>query len=275
MTRSPDALKALVERRARECRLVPEFALTTLDEAERFLHDRGLLTLTPDCSLPSLFGACHEGPYRPGGRGFASWPKTKWWWGGALGGRPGVFSVRIHAGKGVFMTEPTAALADPLCRGELADADEGRQGEAAQRIVRHLLEAGPTAVDELKEELGLGTKELRAARTRLERLGAVVAKGLRVDAKGGGHRHTSELYRWDQLFPKPPTSEGGLTELVVAGVDASVVAPEREVRSWFSWRVSAGEIEGLVAKGRLERPEPGLLTATGRASTSKRAGPLQ
>jgi hypothetical protein len=140
------------------CRLEPDRALSTLDEAEDFLHDRGLLTLMPDCSLPSLFGACHEEPYKPGGRGFASWPKTKWWWGGALAGRPGVVVARIHAGKGVFLTEHTAALADPLCRAELAAADAGDSGPGEQRLVRHLADAGPAAVDELKEELGLGVK---------------------------------------------------------------------------------------------------------------------
>jgi hypothetical protein len=59
-------LEELLERRERECRLIPELALQTLDEAEAFLHDRGLLTRNPSLSLPSLFGACHEEPYKPG-----------------------------------------------------------------------------------------------------------------------------------------------------------------------------------------------------------------
>src|SRR5918992_5572746 len=96
-------LETLEERRAVACRLVPERALATVDEAEQFLVDRGLLTLMPDCSLPSLFGACHEEPYKPGGRGFAGWPKTKWRWGGAPAARPGVFSRRPHTRKGLLL----------------------------------------------------------------------------------------------------------------------------------------------------------------------------
>jgi hypothetical protein len=58
MTGSP-TLDELRERRVFECRLTPDRALATLDEAEAFLLDRGLLTRTADSALPSLFGACH------------------------------------------------------------------------------------------------------------------------------------------------------------------------------------------------------------------------
>jgi hypothetical protein len=273
MGRGLTRLEELERRRIVDCRLAPEHALATLDDAEAFLVDRGLLTLMPDCSLPSLFGACHEEPYRPGGRGFAGWPKTKWWWGGALAARPGIFSIPLHAGKGLFLTETTAALADPLCRAALADADEGADGPAVQRLVRHLAEAGPAAIDELKEELGLGAKELRALRARLERVGALIAMDLRVETEGGGHRHTSELYRWDQVFPTAPAAAGGLEELLVAGVEAAVLAPEREARSWFSWRAAPATIEALVEEGRIARPGPGLLSAAETASWPEPATP--
>jgi hypothetical protein len=266
-------LRKLERRRSVLCRLTPDRALATPDEAERFLRERGMLTLMPDCSLPSLFGACHEGPYKSGGRGFASWPKTKWWWAGDLAAREGVHSVRLHAGKNLYLTDETAGLADPLCRAALADADEGRRGETAQRLVRHLADGGPAALDEVKEELGLGTKELRGARVVLERVGAIVARDLRITTTAGGHRHTSELSRWDQLFPQPASGPGGLEELLVAGVEAAVVAPEREVRAWFSWHASPETVAGLVEAGRLERPAPGFLSAaetpSGRAQGAR------
>ena len=76
MTGNPtlDELRTL---RAFECRLTPDRALGSLDEAEEFLLDRGLLTRTADCALPSLFAACHEEPYAPDKPGFGQWPRTK------------------------------------------------------------------------------------------------------------------------------------------------------------------------------------------------------
>jgi hypothetical protein len=248
-------LPELLARREEACRLLPERALRTLDEADDFLRDRGLLTLMPDSSLPSLFGACHEGPYRPGGRGFASWPKTKWSWGAALAARPGVLSLRIHRGKGLFVSTETAAIVAPLCLEELARAGRGEFGEEARRLVEHLEAAGPGTVDELKEELGLDAKALRSVRDRLERVGAIVGRGLRIKTPNGGHRHTTELVRWDQLEPVVHATDGDLATLLVAAVAAAVVAPEKEARRWFSWDVSAELVEELLAAGRLVRLE--------------------
>jgi hypothetical protein len=249
-------LEELDERRRFDCRLTPDRALESLDEAEAFLRSRGLLTLMPDCSLPSLFGACHEEPYRPGGRGFALWPRTKYPWGVELGERTGVHRLAVHRGKGLFATDDVARLVDPLARDELASAEQGAHGPAATRLVEHLAAAGPSLLEEIREELGLGARELRAVRARLERVGAVVASGVVLNDP---HRHTSELARWDQRFPRA-SATGGLGLLLVAGVRAAVVAPEADARTWFSWRAGEELVETLVDDGRLERVD-GALTA--------------
>lgn len=238
-------------------RLTPDRALETLDEAAEWVLERGLVTLLPRTSLPSLFAACHEEPYKEDRRGFGGWPKTKWWWGGALEER-GLLYAKLLRGTGVFVSHEVAALADPLCREELARVEAGEYGEHAQRLVAHLTEAGPSLVDELMEELGIARQSFRGVRKRLEALGAVVAKSMRIDVPGGGHRHVSELHRWDQLRPTP-SLRGGLPDLVAAGVRAAVVAPDRDVRSWFSWRVDEGLIERLLEEGHLTRPQSGLL----------------
>src|SRR5438132_2970935 len=68
-----ESLTELHERRVFECHLAPDLALRTLEEADAFLRDRGLLTRTADCALPSLYEACHEDPYKPGSPGFVAW----------------------------------------------------------------------------------------------------------------------------------------------------------------------------------------------------------
>ncbi|HET8895369.1 MAG TPA: hypothetical protein VFM96_14855 [Gaiellaceae bacterium] len=63
-------------------------------------------------------------------------------------------------------------------------------------------------------------------RSPLERCGTVVARG-----------EDTELVRWDQIVPEAPGDVRiALRELVVAGVRSAVVAPERELKRWFSWQ---------------------------------------
>jgi hypothetical protein len=249
MTPHNASMEELLERRAFECRLTPDRALESLDEAEEFLLDRGLLTRTTDCALPSLFEACHEEPYAPGSPGFGQWPRTKFGWFGELGAR-GHPVLAIHRGKSLLVTREVAQLIDPISRAELSRLE-------ADPLLRHLAEAGPSELGDLQLELALAPKELKRLRVPLERCGAVVARSIVYEEP---HRHTSLLARWDQVFPEP-SAEGGLAELVVAGVRAAVVAPEAEPERWFAWRED-GLVERLVDDGRLVRPEAGWVAAS-------------
>jgi len=235
-------------RRAFECRLTPDRALASLEDAEAFLLDRGLLTRTADSALPSLFAACHEEPYAPDKPGFGQWPRTRYPWFGELGAR-GYATLAVHRGKSLLVSGATARLVDPLARAEL-------ERRADDPLLRHLAEVGPSELDDLQVELGLSPRELRRLRAPLERCAALVARSVVYEEP---HRHTSLLSRWDQVFPEP-SQEGGLEELVVAGVRAAVLAPERELQRWFAWWED-GLVKRLLAEGRLQRPEPGWVAA--------------
>ena len=235
-------------RRAFECRLTPDRALESLDDAEEFLLDRGLLTRTADSALPSLFTACHEEPYAPSSPGFGQWPRTKFPWFGELGAR-GYAILAVHRGKNLLVTPEVARLLDPLCRAEL-------EGHADDPLLRHLAEAGPSELEDVQVELGLTPKEVKRLRAPLERCGALVSRSIVYEEP---HRHTSLLSRWDQVFPEP--AEGGLAELLVRAVRAAVLAPENEVRRWFVWWED-GLSDRLVEEGRLARPETGWLAAS-------------
>ena len=250
------SMEELRKRRAYECRLTPDRALQSLDEAEAFLLDRGLLTRTADSALPSLFEACHEEPYAPESPGFGQWPRTKFPWFGELGAR-GHLTLAVHCGKNLLVTPEVARLLDPICRAEIARMEGEDPGWA--RLLRHLADAGPSELEDLQVELGLKPKDLKALRSPLERCGAIVSRSMVYE---GPHRHTSVLSRWDQVMPEP-AGEGGLAELVVAGVRAAVVAPEDEVPRWFSWRWYWEDelLDRLVEEGRLVRPEGGWLAA--------------
>jgi hypothetical protein len=249
-----ESLAELYDRRAFELRLTPDRALETLDEAEAFLLERGLLTRTADCALPSLYGACHEDPYRPGSPGFATWPLTKWPWFGELGER-GYLITGVHRGKNLLLSSKIADLLDPICRAEIARMRAADPGW--RRLLDHLAAAGPSTVDDLHLELGLKRQELRSLRAPLERCGAIVSRSLLVTA-GEGHTHSSELSRWDQVRSGTGAEadpRGALASLGLAGVRAAVVAPERELARWFSWRWYWADtlVDDLVRDGRLRR----------------------
>jgi len=252
-------LAELEERRAYECRLTPDRALETIDEADEFLCDRGLLTRTTDSALPGLFEACHEEPYAHDKPGFGQWPATKFPWFGQLGAR-GHLVLAVHRGKSLLATDAVAALLDPICRAELARLE--LEDENWARLLRHLANAGPSELDDLQTELSLTPKELKSIRLPLERCGALVARSVVYDDP---HRHTSLLARWDQAHPESPGGDDprrALGDLVCAGVRAAVVAPEPELVRWFSWRWYWDDdlVDELVVSGRLVRVD-GHVTA--------------
>jgi len=252
-------LAELEERRAYECRLTPDRALETIDEADEFLCDRGLLTRTTDSALPGLFEACHEEPYAHDKPGFGQWPATKFPWFGQLGAR-GHLVLAVHRGKSLLATDAVAALLDPICRAELARLE--LEDENWARLLRHLANAGPSELDDLQTELSLTPKELKSIRVPLERCGALVARSVVYDDP---HRHTSLLARWDQAHPESPGGDDprrALGDLVCAGVRAAVVAPEPELVRWFSWRWYWDDdlVDELVGSGRLVRVD-GHVTA--------------
>jgi hypothetical protein len=259
MTGSLDEWRA---RREHDCRLTPDRALDTLADAHDFLAERGLLTRTADCALPSLYAACHEEPYQPGGRGFASWPATKWPWGHELGELPGVHVLDVHRGKTIYLTDETLALVDPVCRAELARME--REDPGWRRLLRHLAEAGPSLADDVERELGLRHQEMRALRAPLQRSGALVATAVIVPASSGdGHLHRAELARWDQAFPQPSGGPADIVALMGSALRAAVLAPERDLVRWFSWRwlLPADLPAQLLTRGLAIRPEPGWLAA--------------
>lgn len=227
------------------------------------MRERGIVTIMPDCALPSLFLACHEPPYKPGSRGFGLWPRTKYPWAVELTAHPGIHGLKVHRGKRVLVSDGVAAALDPICRAAV-------QAAASSPLVAHLRAAGPSLVEDLQVELDLSAGELRRLRAPLERTGAIVSRSVTVRARSGGHRHTSELRLWPPAeTPVPGTTvspETALEQLLVAGVRAAVLTPEDEVARWFSWPLPRGTVERLVAEGRLKRLPPDGLAAGARRS---------
>jgi hypothetical protein len=163
-----------------------------------------------------------------------------------------VVPTKLHRGKSLFLSPYVAGLVDPLCRAEIAAAHSGELGESCRHIVEHLETGGPSLLEELKDELGIDARKLRAARQKLEARGAVSSTSVRLTTDGASHVHSSRLTRWDQLVAaSQATTAEALAELAVAAVHAAVLAPRAEVARWFTWRIDAPVVDELIESGRL------------------------
>ena len=240
-----NSVAELRQKRLRDCRLTADRKLGTIEEAEAFLVDRGVLTLTQDSALPSLFAATHEEAYKS-----------------ELAHRPGVLALKVHRGKVLLCHQAATRAIDPLARAALAEADAA--GDDGSRLVRHLKSAGPSKLDDVKDALGIEATALRKVREKLESVAAIVSRDIPIPGGKGIHTHTSELARWDQVWNKPwkANQEQALAELVLIGVRAAVLAHQDEVGKWFSWPVEWPLLADLIKTGRLQRPGPGYLAAT-------------
>jgi hypothetical protein len=154
------------------------------------------------------------------------------------------------------VTDTFAALLDPICRAEIERTRAA--GPEWRRLLDHLANVGPSNLEDLRLELDLEPKELKSLRAPLERCGAIASRSLQVTA-GESHTHSSEVARWDQVFSGARDVgvhlHHSLQELLLAGVRAAVLAPERELKRWFSWQCYWDDalVEDLVRTGRLRR----------------------
>lgn len=211
-----------------------------------------MLTRFPDCALPSLFGACHEEPGRAGGRGFDLWPRTKWIFSFQLTQQRGTVQTKLHRGKTLYLSLEAARAFDGLVRRSIEDAT----GDEAL-LLDHLERHGPSAPDDVELELRWTRDRLKRARNRLEKVGAVVSEGLVFEDSTTWY--FAPLRRWDQVVSSSKPAADPFGDVVLAGVRAAVVAPESDIKSWFSWPIPDDTVGRLVHEGKLIRPGMGLV----------------
>jgi hypothetical protein len=161
-----------------------------------------------------------------------------------------------------------AALLDPICR---AETDRMRAADPSwRRLLDHLAMAGPSDIESLRLELRLKRQELKALRSPLERCGVIVSRSVAMTSeRGDGHTHASELSLWAQAYPdgavplaEPADPTSALADLLVAAVKGAVLAPESELRRWFSWSWywTPALVDDLIRDARLRRLD-GCVTA--------------
>lgn len=174
-----------------------------------------------------------------------------------------MITTRLHRGKTLYLTPRLVELVDPLCRIEVVRAESGELGAESARVMAHLASAGQSTTDDLKVELGLEARGYQRVRRLLESKGAIVSSSIAVDGASGGHRHMSEISRWDQVVDESPLeAEEALARLLGAVVDAEVLIPETEARRALTWTVPSEALDWSIASGWVRRVSGNLLATT-------------
>ena len=175
---------------------------------------------------------------------------------------PGVITTKLHRGKTLYLAPPLVELVDPLCRIEIAKAEAGEYGVQAAGVMAHLASAGKSTTDDLKLELGLEAGGYQRVRRLLESRGAILSRSVAIEMARGGHRHMSEIMRWDQVVDESSWNpDEALAQLVGAVVDAAVLIPETEARRGLTWMVPKEVLELSIDKGRVRRVSKDMLAA--------------
>ncbi len=209
-----------------------------------------MATLTGGSWFPSFFQAIQGEPYKPGSRGFGTWPRDQWWWGGEIAKARDILSTKILAGKALYISKRLWQTLDTIERYVLDELeaeryDEYRITSDSKAVLQYLKVNGPTRTDLLRKSLGYTNPEqnrkFRLIKKQLESLGVIVGR----EAELKSHLHIDIVSRWDQRFPNPlaPTPRVprghafllALEDLLYSSVQAAVVVPEETAVKWFGW----------------------------------------
>ncbi len=275
--RKADLIKKARALREEEHRLKPSLRLKTLEEIVNFIHDRGLVSMLGGNELPGLVSALMGKPWKPTGKGFTSWLD---WWNIRVSGknaghllmdiprRKDIIGTRIFRNSKTYVSHRLWPVLDPIVRHyqELARR-HGILSQLERRIVDTLEKDGPTRTDKLRTILKLQgkphTAKFHRALTRLENHALIVGY---EDPNPEKHLHAAIWHLWNQRIGPSMKNhaisyEDSLSSLLERTIDACVLAPEKNVKTWYAWNSKLMEAkEKLLAQDKIIRAESFLLT---------------
>lgn len=260
-------------------RLTAKRRLLNKEQARKFVHERGIVTLFAGTELPSIQEALVGMPItNKGNERFGPGFGIAWIWGKDMpeGGQ---------CAYGSFFREKATLVARRLwpVLGVLGTFDyrrahkSGRLSAPACRMAAYIEEHGPTRSDVLRSTLGYenraGSMKFQRARRELERLWTIIT------VKHGEHIGGADVNTWELTARWMPDEvkeearqltrpEAG-ARFVLAGVESALVVEERGISRWFGWTAActAKAVDRLLRSGRLHRIEgerPLLVAGTAR-----------
>ncbi len=275
--READLIKKAQAIREREHRLKPSLRLKTLEDVVGFIHDRGIVSTLGGNELPSLISALMGKPWKPTGKGFTSWLD---WWNLRISGknagrllmdiprREDIIGTRIFRNSKTYVSRKLWPVLASIVRHyqELASKHE-ILSQLEWRIIDTLERNGPTRTDKLRLTLNLdgksNTAKFHRALTQLENHGLTTGY---EDPSPEKHLHAAIWHLWNQRIDESMKNytipyQEALSSLLERTIDASVLAPEKGVKTWYAWNGNLSQAkEKLLAQGKIIRAESFLLT---------------
>lgn len=260
-------------------RLAPAGALRSPAAAIAFIRQRQIVMSTGHASLPVLAEA------------IAGRPLVGSWMAHPEAGR--IYTIIGRVTRSDLVVAPLVLGMETICAASLGPAVERvardpNRRQAARRklppLARRLLETIEAEGELRMDRWSAPTRTARPARLLLERQLLVRSTSLHTER---GY-HTSVVIPWtssavSRQFAAPArrlSCADAEDQLLIAALNAAVVAPEREVRRWFVF--NDGRIDALLTRGRIARVSggnriylttPALLHSATRPRRSSCGGP--
>ncbi len=254
------------EVREQEHRLRPSLRLRTLDEIQRFIHSRGIVSVFGGNELPSVINVILGREWKPSKKGFTSWED---WWSIKISGESAghalakldrerdILGTRIFRRSKTLVSRELWPILDPIVKHHQQLAAKHEILSGLERKILKLLDAeGPTRTDHLRAHLKLEgktfTNRFHRALSRLESYGLIVGY---EDPKPERHLHANIWQLWSQRVQSKKADlsyEKALTRLLEKTVNACVLASARDVEKWFQWKSEIEQArQGMLKKGTI------------------------
>jgi hypothetical protein len=270
-------------RKARQARITnhrlrPSLKLRTLDEIQKFVRARSIVSVFGGNELPSVISAIMGQEWKPTKKGFTGWGD---WWSIKISGKsPGhalgeldrakdILSTRIFRGSKTLISHNLWPVLDPIVKHYHTLLIKGKiLSDLERKIVELLQSEGPTRTDHIRTRLKLEgkmfTSRFHRALTQLESYALIVGY---EDPKPERHLHANIWQLWntrvaEEINRKPDLAyDKSVKELVASTVDAAILAPEAQVGEWFQWSKEAiAARDELLTSGRILRVGSFLVT---------------
>lgn len=250
-----------------------------MEEIQRFVHDRRLVSVFGGNELPSVINAILGREWKPSKKGFTGWYD---WWGLKISGQSAgralgqldrardIVSTRIFRNSKTLVSKSLWPLLDPIVKHHVElVADHKILSNVEWRAVELLVDKGPLRTDHLRARLNLQGREhtsrFHRALNQLESYAFIVGY---EDPHPGRHLHANIWQTWgarvdSAVKGKPRLSYNeAIARLLSETLDAAILAPEKEVKKWFRWEQEVAEAKAkLLSSGEIMQVGNFLVTA--------------